>query len=232
MAHASHRWSAAWKESICRNRSKGPSRSSPPLAQDLCNPLRPDREQIRQRAGKRLGRHPEFRVVDPPQPGLDLRQPARLRSQPATCSLAAGASCDRPAPILKRRTCDPTRFCVLAAIAPFLELDSNGQGSQFCSVFGAFCNHTHKPHEPAVKSSASIWELSIPLPHQARINSTIEAVRRRRYPNCHQAVPYRCSGRCSCRYLRYLKQLPKMHRFPGFGRGTAGRGGLGRCAWK
>jgi hypothetical protein len=66
-----------------------------------------------------------------------FESPPRLRSHPASWSLAAKASCDSPAAVRSRRTCGPTRFCVAAAIAPLLELDDNRSNSDQCSVNGA-----------------------------------------------------------------------------------------------
>jgi len=48
-----------------------------------------------------------------------------IRSHPASCSFAASASSDSPAPSLRRRTCGPTRFRVVAGIAPNWEHEAN-----------------------------------------------------------------------------------------------------------
>jgi len=72
-------------------------------------------------------------------PASIFESPPRLRSHPATCNLAAKASCDSPASVRKRRTWGPTRFCEMAAIAPLLELDPTQAFPDSCSADGAEC---------------------------------------------------------------------------------------------
>ena len=72
-------------------------------------------------------------------PASIFDSPPRLRSHPATCNLAAKASCESPASVRRRRTWGPTRFCEVAAIAPLLELDSTQAFSDLCSEDGAEC---------------------------------------------------------------------------------------------
>ena len=73
------------------------------------------------------------------RPASIFDSPPRLRSHPATCNLAAKASCESPASVRRRRTWGPTRFCKVAAIAPLLELDPTQVPPDSCSVDGAEC---------------------------------------------------------------------------------------------
>lgn len=70
-------------------------------------------------------------------PASIFDKPPRLRSHPATCNLAAKASCESPASVRRRRTWGPTRFCEVAAIAPLLELDPTQAPPDSCSADGA-----------------------------------------------------------------------------------------------
>ena len=66
------------------------------LTQNLFDPGRTERDDVRQYASQDLGQQVTLGIVHSPQTGFDIRQAARLRSHPASCSLAANASWESP----------------------------------------------------------------------------------------------------------------------------------------